>query len=605
MTTYFRTSSEPFTAALTFRVGRSDESLMNGGITHAVEHLAMSTVSLRRLDANAFVDPLRTVFYATGDQARVLRLITTVAARLRDLPMDRLDAELGVLQAEDAGNSPGLPEMMRAYRWGSRTHGLVGYEDIGYSTLSAGEVQAWADRYFTAGNAVLWMTAPPPENFVVDLLGGAHIEPNTPEPLPFEVPAFLQGGSDTVVLTATGPRSAAFATSVRLVEHHLHEVLRTQRGRSYEIISEYEPLSRSLSYWFAGASGRPEHIREVTAAFWSSVQDVARRGPAGDELAEEKADRDGFLAGTEDPTGLLTFLADWHLIEGSAADVSSLRDENKALTPKDVGQALTRALEEAMVLVPMAADPPSGLAEFPVFSDGAVAGSAFGGKQEKKAELRVATDGVSATSDGSHFATVRWDECDVILRSCNGDRELIGRDAMRIHVCSGHWKDGFEAIRLIDKHAPEEIFVDLRPQAFPAGGWMIERDGEEMFAAPSWEHDGWALVDLTRHGGVNGLPRLAPEEDLAALDTGDLATVVLTKRGDDGKPAATEALTVMVVAASHEFYGAKLQKASTLVPALGENAGIAFAPHHVAAVRRRKLTGAAWRRIQKIQQRRS
>lgn len=201
---------------------------------------------------------------------------------------------------------------------------------------------------------------------------------------------------------------------------------------------------------------------------------------------------------------------------------------------------------------------------------------------------------------GRH-ATVRWGDCDVILRSPNGDRELIGRDAIRIYVCSGRWKDGFEAIRLIDKHAPPELFVDLRPQAFPAGGWMVEREGDDMFAAPSWEHDGWALIDLTRHGGEGGLPSLAPEPDLAALDTGDIATVFLTRRADDDNPAATEALKVMVASASHEFYAATLEHASSLVPALGENAGIAFAPHHVAEVRRRKIAGAAWRRFQKLQ----
>ena len=79
VTTYYRSSSEPFTASLMFRVGRVDESLMNSGITHTVEHLAMSTVPMRRVEANAFVDPLRTGFYARGDQDRVLRMINAVA----------------------------------------------------------------------------------------------------------------------------------------------------------------------------------------------------------------------------------------------------------------------------------------------------------------------------------------------------------------------------------------------------------------------------------------------------------------------------------------------------------------------------------------------
>jgi predicted Zn-dependent peptidase len=43
----------PLTAGLVFGVGRADETFVRGGLTHLVEHLAMSAVGRQTIDANA------------------------------------------------------------------------------------------------------------------------------------------------------------------------------------------------------------------------------------------------------------------------------------------------------------------------------------------------------------------------------------------------------------------------------------------------------------------------------------------------------------------------------------------------------------------------
>lgn len=598
--TYWRESAEPFTAALAFRVGRADETLLSGGITHAVEHLAMSAVSRRRLEANAFVDSLRTVFFATGDQARVLRFLTGICEALATLPTVRLDAELGVLQAEAAGGGPGVDGILRGFRFGATGHGLEGYEDIGYSHLDATGIQAWAKSRFTAQNAVLWMTAAPASGFELVLADGTHQPPPPAEPPQFTLPAVLRQSSDTVAITGIAPRGAALAAAARILRDRLHESLRTERGRSYEIVSEYEPLTAVEAHWFAAASGQREHAREVTAAFLATVGKLADVGPTADELHDEVSEAAAFLCGKSDATGLMSFLADAHLLSGQPADLAGLKHEADNLEAAEVAAALQTALATALLLTPSAADPPAGFSTFPLFSDHVVGGTAFAHNTEKKAQLVVGDQGIMATHDGTNHATIAWAVCEAVLRWPNGDREAIGRDGVRVHVCSGEWKNGFDAIEVFDRHAPTTRLVEMRPEAFPTAGWMVEHDdGGEIFVAPSWEHDGWALVDLTRHGGQDDLPRLAPERELALLAVGDFATVLVTTRGADGRSCAPESLTVMVVSVSHQYYGATVEHASKLVPALSENAGIAFAPHHVAATRKRKIAGAAWRRVQR------
>ena len=60
------TTGGPFVAALAFRVGRTDEPLPQAGISHIVEHLALSRLGMQEYDHNGFVDATRTVFHSVG-----------------------------------------------------------------------------------------------------------------------------------------------------------------------------------------------------------------------------------------------------------------------------------------------------------------------------------------------------------------------------------------------------------------------------------------------------------------------------------------------------------------------------------------------------------
>jgi len=74
---------DPFVGALMFRVGRVDETLRNGGLTHLVEHLALSAIERGQFQFNGHVEPAVTVFYASGTRDEVLQYLSGISTALR------------------------------------------------------------------------------------------------------------------------------------------------------------------------------------------------------------------------------------------------------------------------------------------------------------------------------------------------------------------------------------------------------------------------------------------------------------------------------------------------------------------------------------------
>jgi hypothetical protein len=107
----------PFTAALMFRVGTFDERLATRGVTHLVEHLALSVLKDVELEFNGAVEGLKTVFHTSGEPGEVGRFLGDVCRSLHDLPLQRLDVESGVLEREASmtGGAGFAGEILDAY----------------------------------------------------------------------------------------------------------------------------------------------------------------------------------------------------------------------------------------------------------------------------------------------------------------------------------------------------------------------------------------------------------------------------------------------------------------------------------------------------------
>ena len=93
---FYGSSPGPLRAALMFRVGQADEQLAIRGITHLVEHLALSGTAVKPHTVNGLSGNVFTTFVASGDHKAVTHQLRGVCDRLTNLPMGRLEQERSV-----------------------------------------------------------------------------------------------------------------------------------------------------------------------------------------------------------------------------------------------------------------------------------------------------------------------------------------------------------------------------------------------------------------------------------------------------------------------------------------------------------------------------
>jgi hypothetical protein len=114
------------TAGLVFRLGRADESLAHGGITHLIEHLALFPFGAdTSMHYNGEASPITTTFLTRGSPAEIAAFLTAVCASLAGLPVERLRAEKQVLRAEAASRQPAMTGPLFIQRYGAATYGLA------------------------------------------------------------------------------------------------------------------------------------------------------------------------------------------------------------------------------------------------------------------------------------------------------------------------------------------------------------------------------------------------------------------------------------------------------------------------------------------------
>ncbi|WP_144118457.1 insulinase family protein [Catellatospora sichuanensis] len=167
-----------FTATLAFAVGARDEDVDQLGITHlATRHLLLSLLA----EPDETAGLLETSFTLSGDPDQVAEdlddLATLVAnpdlgglvltARQLDTADRATELDLDV---DDAVRDPWGSLLAR--RLGPTGPGLLRWPVVDPRRLTADEVRAHLARWFTAGNAVLTCTGPPPAGLRLPLPAG-------------------------------------------------------------------------------------------------------------------------------------------------------------------------------------------------------------------------------------------------------------------------------------------------------------------------------------------------------------------------------------------------------------------------------------------------
>ena len=452
-------AAAPFTAQLMFRVGVIDEELATRGITHLVEHLALAPLRDVAHPYNGMVTLDHTAFWAAGSTGDVIAFLREVSLNLRHLPIDRLKVEARVLMAEAMGHPGTAGSSILAHRFGARGPGLIGFEEYGLRRVSGAEVNDWAIRHFTADNAVLLLTGPPPDGLELPLRRGAHSPlPTTwayddlPEE-PTNVREQEAGGS----LAVFGARTTALRLATDVVRQRLEDRLRHDLGRVYAVGGEYVPLTPTEAFVVWGADSEPAHAVEVSETLVESVRDIAQRGPSDEELAraitkivnQALVARDSLAQsqGLESAQAMLFGRDPLDLVEhlGSLADIAA----------GDIAAALRRPFERAVGV--LAAGAETGFAPYSPDHDNPISGRAFRAKRGK-ARMVLGSDAMALQVAGEQ-AVLRFDQLAVSDHVQSTRRILIDERGAWIDFDATQWWRGERLLAGLDAATPPDVVI--------------------------------------------------------------------------------------------------------------------------------------------------
>lgn len=482
----------PMTGALSFRVGQGDETLVGRGITHVIEHLALAPVVAEHRASNGRVAMTITAFEAEGEPDELASFFTGAARSLAELDYDRLETERRVLRTEDRRRGGSLGALAHGLRFGPAGYGLVDFPELGLFGATPETIETWRTRWFTRGNAALWLSGPPPDGLDLSALPeGELMVPPRPEPLPYKFPAWYPGADNYIAVSLLAPRGNALWMAGGILQDRLYERLRSSEGRSYEVSVGYDPITADDASLLIVVDMLPEEAESVRDALSVELHKFARTGATEEELAEvlrlrERAGRDprAQLAAAE-------HYALETLFGGTPTPREELERNLAALGGEEVGAALREALGSALWLVPDSVGVyDRRVRPLPNLAEDAVEGRTFPRPRGVADDLEgdvliVGSDGVSVRDREGRTSTVLAADCRALQAYDDGARLLWARDSVRLFVHPAVWEDGEQAIAAIDALIDDALFVQtgedsgyeppIDPEKQAASGGLLRR----------------------------------------------------------------------------------------------------------------------------------
>ncbi|WP_327674031.1 insulinase family protein [Kitasatospora sp. NBC_00458] len=472
----------PLEAALVFGCGARDETFRTLGVTHLVEHLAMSTLPRLHHDHNASVDLTVTEFTCSGRPEQVVEYLAGVCAALGDLPLDRIDQEAGVLAAEGGRAADPQTAELLSHRYGVQGLGLASYSGPGADRITVEAVRDAAARHFHAGNAVLVLTGPPPEGLRLPLPAGTRPDRSTAQPVLLDTPSWREEDVPGPGLALHGDvNDFALFLAVKVLVHRLRETARHRHGLSYDVSEGAALAGRSSGERVIGLDAREGQEQRVTELLWEEALRLAREGVTEEELAEE---REGLREIWTDPRAVvheLSHAAAALLFGEEYQDVAARTAALAAVTPEQARQAVADALRTALLVVPCDVEAalvqPDGsplprhrcVAHTELPSDGQVFRPGLADRLRfsaaRRARLVVTGTGVWAREPDGALHHVPFDEV-VAVEVRGPGRVVFGRDTCFVPVLPDLFAGLGPAVRAIDAAVPAELVYHasaLRP----------------------------------------------------------------------------------------------------------------------------------------------
>ncbi|MFF4251114.1 M16 family metallopeptidase [Streptomyces sp. NPDC001663] len=422
------------TAGLFFRVGRADETLATAGLTHLVEHLALHHLGLSDLHYNGATANAYTLFHVTGSEDEVVTYLNSVCAALRDLPLDRLETEKGILRTEAAGRSNGPNSQLPLWRYGAQGYGLSSYDELGTHSLTADQVRHWAETRFTRDNAVLWLTSDHvPEGLDLTLPAGRRFPAPAPTSALPVTPAYIRGDDGHLVFTSVLRRSTTAAVFAEVLGRALFKDLRQQGGYSYSAEADYTPRDADFATLTAYADALPQKQDAVVGGF---VDTFARLRAGRIEQAELDSARGKLLKPYDTPdlgAAMLPSYALSLLLGHRLLTPEQHRAELQAVTVADLRAVAREAWDDGLLQVPTLGADWAGLTHAPQYSATGVSGTLHPSLEDEHVTLVIADTGVTLSLPGG-LVTVRYDACAAMTTRPDGARQLTGLDGFRVTI---------------------------------------------------------------------------------------------------------------------------------------------------------------------------
>ena len=457
--------SGPLRACLTFRVGRADETLATSGITHVVEHLALSAIGQRPYEWNGMVDATFTRFVVAGTPGEVAAHLGAVCDGLRDLPLERLEPELRVLRAEERRYRPSLLSADLFQRFGARGFGLLDMAELGLRRLRADEVAAWAAQSFNRSNAALVLSGPVPKGTRLELPDGLpRVAPYRQVVLP-SLPACIGVGVPGAALSLTAEGMHGVGTGARILRDRAYHRLRQELAISYAVETDGLDLGPEHLLLQVTADATDDQALAVRDELAQAAMDLAERGPTTDEIAQELRTAERAWGEEDAPLGWVNRAATNRLWGAEEISPEDLMERWRRMTPEQVAHAWAVSCETSLLLCDRDLPAPD---HWPYVADWSVAieeGTELhpAPDSDECGVLRVGPQGLTWLPDPKCPVAVRFDDLAIVQRWGNGDRLLIASSGHRIAVIPSAWWGGGGLADYIDDRTPSHLAVDMGP----------------------------------------------------------------------------------------------------------------------------------------------
>jgi predicted Zn-dependent peptidase len=434
---YWTDTGGPFRAMVAFRVGFADEPLPLRGISHLVEHLAI-TPKRRLYTFNGWAGMTNTGFWAEGRVEEALEYLEEVCRLLSAPPVDRLEAELRILRTESSGRGTSLVHALIAARCGVRGYGAAASDELALNHVDAETVRNWSERQFVAENAVVILSGPPPDDFRLELGHGDRAPlPKPTQIAGLELPTCIAAGAGAVAAGFVVDRGPATGVALATLAERLTARLRHELGLSYAVWTDYEPLGDHQAHVTISADCTEDGVEQVTDAMLTALDELAADGVDEQSVAHEV---ERFQRMLDTPQDALDWYATGELLGVAPEEMVATVATTARVTSQEITAVLTNGVESMLMLIPAGHTPRPRFRPYPTWSERAVTGRVVrpGGLVarllSRKGGLVVGEEGISGLWGDGAITTVRWTECEAVLIFPDGTVVVMGCDGDRIAV---------------------------------------------------------------------------------------------------------------------------------------------------------------------------